>query len=161
MTYTIQQGSQGIDVKKIQSYINIIRTQYPMIPLLQVDGIFGSNTKRAVTVFQGLFSLKMDGIIGSDTWDSLITEFKAMNVPLSNESSSTPLQQGSTGLAVQKFQMYLNDVLRPIIPLKEDGIYGANTYNEVMLFQANENLSVDGLLGNKTWNRIIDQPQVK
>lgn len=67
-------GSIGSDVRKMQSYLNDIRTRYPSIGYLTVDGIFGSNTERAVRTFQNLFSLTVDGIIGKNTWDAIVTQ---------------------------------------------------------------------------------------
>ncbi len=161
MIYTIQQGSQGIDVQKIQTYLNVIRDKHPLIPLLAVDGIYGSSTTTAVTTFQGIYALKPDGIVGDDTWDKLVTEFKLMNTSLTNETSASPLQPGSTGLAVQKFQSYLNKILDRCIVLNEDGVYGSNTNSAVMLYQSKNNLQVDGLIGITTWNSIVAQPEVE
>jgi len=64
-------GSMGESVKLMQSYLNAIRLSYPSIPALQVDGIFGPQTRMAVVEFQRLFGLVADGIIGPLTWDAI------------------------------------------------------------------------------------------
>ena len=38
--------------------------------------------------------------------------------------------------------------------LKTDGVYGANTANSVMKYQSLNGLSVDGIVGDETWNSI-------
>ena len=35
------------------------------------------------------------------------------------------------------------------------GIYGANTYKQVISFQHNKSLVVDGVVGAKTWNTLL------
>jgi hypothetical protein len=69
-------GSQGPDVRAVQDVLNFhLRNAVP----LQVDGIFGSNTKARVEQFQRLNSLKVDGIVGPNTSALLfeVSEVKA------------------------------------------------------------------------------------
>ncbi|MCL2031304.1 MAG: LysM peptidoglycan-binding domain-containing protein [Oscillospiraceae bacterium] len=70
----------------------------------------------------------------------------------------TTLQLGSTGLAVQTIQTYLNRIRRnyPAIPQITDdpGVFGATTQAAVRQFQSVFNLSPDGVVGQATWNRI-------
>lgn len=58
-------GSRGDDVRKIQSYLNVISTKYPSIPRLTEDGIFGNGTAAAVREFQRIFGLSTDGVVGA------------------------------------------------------------------------------------------------
>ena len=61
-------GSTGGSVLKIQEQLNAISNNYPLIPKLTPDGVFGEATQEAVRVFQGIFGLTQDGIVGSRTW---------------------------------------------------------------------------------------------
>lgn len=61
-------GSTGEDVSKIQEQLNRISDNFPLIPKIAVDGIFGERTQNAVKVFQSVFGLTQDGIVGSRTW---------------------------------------------------------------------------------------------
>lgn len=61
-------GSTGQSVLKIQEQLNAISNNYPLIPKLTPDGIFGEQTQEAVKVFQRVFGLTQDGIVGSRTW---------------------------------------------------------------------------------------------
>ena len=61
-------GSVGSDVMKIQEQLNAISNNYPLIPKLTPDGIFGEQTQEAVRTFQSVFGLTQDGIVGPRTW---------------------------------------------------------------------------------------------
>ena len=61
-------GSVGSDVLKIQEQLNTISDNYPLIPKLTPDGIFGEATQEAVRTFQSVFGLGQDGIVGPRTW---------------------------------------------------------------------------------------------
>ena len=58
-------GSQGSDVTELQKLLN--NHGYN----LDEDGIFGDNTKNAVTDFQKKKGLTVDGIVGTNTWGTL------------------------------------------------------------------------------------------
>ena len=58
-------GSQGSDVTELQKLLN--NHGYN----LDEDGIFGDNTKNAVTDFQQKKGLTVDGIVGTNTWGTL------------------------------------------------------------------------------------------
>ena len=79
MAYTLQLGSNGIDVKKMQYYINQILAAPNLTPM-EEDGIYGQKTEFAVAVFQYVYHLNVDGILGQTTWDKIIQEFKTCRV---------------------------------------------------------------------------------
>jgi len=95
-----QRGSRGNNVKLIQQRLNI--TTNPT-PRLVEDGIFGTATYNAVTNFQRLNSLQVDGVVGENTWNKLFSELiipRAITIPettsvpqLNPEDFSTPLSQ--------------------------------------------------------------------
>ena len=66
--YPLDIGSVGEDVAKIQEQLNRISDNFPLIPKIAADGIFGERTQNAVKVFQSAFGLTQDGIVGSRTW---------------------------------------------------------------------------------------------
>lgn len=155
MAYTIRVGNTGIDVKKMQYYLNQILKAPNLRPLVE-DGVYGQVTEFAVAVFQYVYNLPVDGVIGTATWNSIIAQFKNLSnpTPEGNRTSRT-LSVGNVGLAVQKFQGYLNTLVNPIPALVTDGNFGQKTKQAVERFQAMNGLAIDGIIGSNTWDRIV------
>lgn len=61
-------GSSGAKVRQIQEQLNTIAGDYPALPTVTADGIFGENTKNAVAKFQSIFGLPSTGVIDYTTW---------------------------------------------------------------------------------------------
>ena len=66
--YDLTVGSRGAKVLQMQQQLNRIAQNYPAIPKIAADGIFGADTKRAVEVFQGIFLLPQSGVVDYPTW---------------------------------------------------------------------------------------------
>lgn len=77
---SLRVGSRGNDVILMQQYLNSIARQYPSIPTLTADGIFGSATEQAVIAFQRLFGLTQDGVIGRNTWNQIVSIYNLVNM---------------------------------------------------------------------------------
>lgn len=61
-------GSSGLPVRTIQSQLNRISRNYPLIPKLSEDGRYGSKTANSVKVFQQIFTLPQTGVVDYATW---------------------------------------------------------------------------------------------
>lgn len=66
--YDLMIGSSGEPVITIQEQLNRIAQNYPAIPTVTVDGIFGSATAESVRTFQSIFNLPVSGIVDFPTW---------------------------------------------------------------------------------------------
>lgn len=66
--YDLELGASGSKVRTIQEQINRIAKNYPAIPTVTVDGVYGPSTKRAIEVFQSVFGLPVSGIVDFPTW---------------------------------------------------------------------------------------------
>ncbi len=74
----LRRGSQGDDVRVLQSYLNYIARVYPQIPTVTVDGMFGPATEAAVTAFQDLFGIDVarKGVVANVTWDAITSVYE-------------------------------------------------------------------------------------
>lgn len=66
--YDLSVGSSGSKVRQMQQQLNRIHQNYPAIPTVTADGIFGPATKAAVQKFQSVFGLPATGVVDYPTW---------------------------------------------------------------------------------------------
>ena len=170
--YPLRRGSSGEYVVVLQTMLNRVGRNYPAIPRVNpVDGIFGSQTERAVREFQRIFGLSVDGIVGRATWYKLVflyvgvtklselasegQQFTQIQVP----GSGVTLREGSRGPAVSALQFFiavLGQVLYNFPTLDIDGIFGAKTRQAVQDAQRYLGLAPTGIVDQETWLAIYD-----
>lgn len=167
----LREGSTGLDVQTIQTYLGRIRRNYPAIPVITDEpGVFGLSTKAAVTRFQDVFGLSPDGVVGKSTWYKISSLYAgvARLAELDSEGNTlgigtvppnSILRQGSRGQDVITLQ-YLLDVVSeyyPSVPAPaQDGIFGSGTAQAVTAFQTAAGISADGIVGPATWRALYD-----
>ncbi len=160
----LRQGDRGVEVQLLQFYLSSISVFYPQIPNVTIDGIFGQNLLKAVLNFQQNFGLIDDGIVGQSTWEKIYAVYETLSdkiVPEENIPAypGRTFQQGSSGEEVLRIQRALNTISTqyPGIPmLVEDGFFGSATTTAVRAFQRQFSLTVDGIVGELTWNKIFE-----
>ena len=135
---TIRQGDTGDVVRRLQRALSRGSDRG-----LTVDGVFGWQTESGVVEFQKAESLMPDGVVGPLTWQAL------------PDGGPMPLLgQGSTGDVVRRLQTVLT-VGAPgewgTTPQGVDGDFGPHTRASVEAFQRWGGVSVDGVVGDQTW----------
>lgn len=66
--YALTIGSSGEKVLQMQNQLNRIARNYPALPVITADGIYGPATADAVRTFQGIFNLPKTGVVDYPTW---------------------------------------------------------------------------------------------
>lgn len=66
--YDLTVGASGQKVLQMQEQLNTIARNYPAIPRIAEDGVFGPGTEAAVTTFQSIFGLPANGVVDYRTW---------------------------------------------------------------------------------------------
>ena len=61
-------GSSGQKVRQLQEQLNRIARNYPLIPTVTADGVYGPATAESIRVFQQVFDLPQTGIADFATW---------------------------------------------------------------------------------------------
>lgn len=74
-SYFLSLGSNGLDVYKMQEYLNAIAQTTPCIKEVTVDGSFGNATRQAVMMYQYYYGINPDGVLGSITWDNIVKDY--------------------------------------------------------------------------------------
>ena len=162
-------GDVGEEVRTIQRQLNRIARNYPAIGgPLDLDGIYGAQTEAAVRRFQEIFNLTADGIVGKATWYQIKAIYNAVKglgelagegLGLDEVDRIFPkvLQPGDTGTPVRTIQYYLAvigffDNSLPQVAV--NGVYDEATEAAVRVFQQQQGLSVDGIVGRDTWDAL-------
>lgn len=162
-------GSANDDVRTVQIRLNRISSNFPSIPkIVQVDGIFGTDTEDAVRRFQEVFNLTPDGVVGKNTWYTIqniyigvkrLNDLNSEGISLEEVTQQYPgtLEVGSSGNAVynlQYFISYVSQFYETIPAVAIDGVYGESTRAAVEAVQRTFGLPVDGVVGERTWNEL-------
>ena len=66
--YNLNIGSSGEKVRQMQQQLNRLAQNYPAIPVIAADGIYGNRTAEAVRAFQRIFNLPQSGVVDYPTW---------------------------------------------------------------------------------------------
>ena len=156
---TLRRGSSGEMVRLAQYFLRVIALYDDEIPPITIDGSYGPATENAVRAFQKMQGLTVDGIIGPATWNALYERFLGITqtTGLAVTYPGTPLRSGSRGDNVRVVQEYLNTLARayPLPRVAVDSIYGPATENAVQAFQRLFGLTADGIVGPRTWERLV------
>lgn len=164
-------GSRGRSVALIQRAINRISQNFPAIPKLTVDGIYGAGTQSAVTTFQQIFGLDPDGVVGRVTWSTIervyggvlgLSELRSEGLRYEDLSwdGPEPLRQGDRGERVSQLQFLLAIVGQFVQEVQSpdvDGIFGPGTRQAVISFQRYRNLPQTGEADERTWDALYDE----
>lgn len=145
----IRKGSTGNLVRIAQE--KLLAKGY-RLPRYGADGSFGSETMKAVEELQSDAKIDIDGIIGNDTWGVLNSDFK-------KPTSSYPgylLKKWQQSEDVRKVQQRLIDLGYSCGKWGADSIFGNGTFEAVRKFQRDTGLSVDGIVGIQTWNKLFN-----
>lgn len=168
----IREGFAGQEVLTIQRQLNRISRNYPLIPLIpETDGVFGKQTENAVKVFQRIFNLTPDGIVGEATWYAIkriynavkrLSELYSEGITISEAERifPYPLRFGNESVYVRVIQYYLDFIayFNDNLPrLSADGVFGRDTENAVKAFQDFYNIDVTGVVDSETWYEILAQ----
>ncbi|MBU1125792.1 MAG: peptidoglycan-binding protein [Candidatus Omnitrophica bacterium] len=140
------------------------------------DGFMGGETRTAIKLFQKRQGLKSHGIIDSSTWQALQEEKKVRRETIP-EAAVQQEYRDTKSPAIEKEGKEKNLVISGAtqdsvrVPvkimeiqraLKESGFYrgkidgkvGQQTTHAIVAFQESKGLKADGIIGNKTWDRL-------
>lgn len=160
-------GTTGKEVEKLQLLLVEAAYLFPNMPIINIDGVYGEETKKAVEKFQGLNSLPTSGNVDIVTWKVLNNVHRKIQQNRQNESldmSSNVIYEGSNNNYVVDLQKYLNKISNtyPSIGIVNvDGKFGPKTKAAVIEFQRLFGLPQDGIVGTATWEAIYDVSEGK
>lgn len=169
----LQLGSIGPNVSVVQVSLNRISQNYPAIPKINpVDGIFGADTENSVRVFQSIFGLVQDGIVGRETWYQLVQLYVAVtrlaelqsegqtfyNVEWSLPAADAAGRESFTEVSrLQYMLLVISQFIIFIPPLTINGQLDTQTHNSVSAFQRYTGLHITGDADAETMDAIYNR----
>ena len=146
---TLKQGMRGDDVRDLQ---NLLLDAGYSVGRAGADGIYGSDTFRAVAAFQEDHGLEVDGIADRETMAALDA---AVNGPDAQPSEFwlPDLHLGDKNLAVTLLQAALN--IRGFACGSADGIFGPKTQAALNRFKESRKMEQNGFADQKTWETLL------
>ena len=166
--FPLRRGASSDSVTVVQRELNTIARNYPAIPRVDVDGIFGESTERSVRAFQQIFGLTPDGVVGEATWNKLVmlyvgilrlAELDSVGVTIFGSSLEYPqaLKLGDENdyvATLQYFLSILSEFYETIPAVPVTGYFGEFTEDSVKAFQRTVGLVADGIVGRRTWDEL-------
>jgi peptidoglycan hydrolase-like protein with peptidoglycan-binding domain len=158
------QSLTGRPVWDLQLMLLTISQQYPQIPPLIPDGVFGENTLEAVMVFQRDFHLPVTGVVDNATWDAITRQYYAtlrqIGPPIalrlfpSGTFSIAPGESREQMTIIQAMFNALAQVLTNFETVVADGVNQGVTLENTKRLQDRSGLPVTGIIDRPTWSYL-------
>ncbi|TVP67722.1 MAG: N-acetylmuramoyl-L-alanine amidase [Nitriliruptor sp.] len=139
----IRLGSIGPEVEDVQRRLEALGLTCPSDP-----SVFDPATEAAVRTFQQQRGLIADGVVGSETWQTLVGASYSLGDRLLYVTR--PLMRGDD---VRELQRRLNRL--GFDAGYDDGLFGPQTVAAVREFQLNAGFLVDGIAGRETVEHLL------
>lgn len=154
-------------VQLIQYFLNVLSAFYDTIPPVDIDGILGPQTRQSIIAFQKAVDIPVTGLVDEQTWNSMYNSVAGILNALPSSAialpsllyPNMPYKSGSEGPNVYILQQYLSYIsafLTDIPNITPDGKFGPSTKTSVIAFQNRFGLTPDGVVGENTWNKIVE-----
>ncbi len=140
----VQLGATGASVQRVQQLL--IKAGINVVG--GADGVFGPQTRRAVSAFQGLHGLPQTGSVDAAT-DAALVKAAGGGAAAPSTSSYVGLRVGSTGPAVTKLQQAIM-ATGLVVRGGADGIFGQHTRTAVLVYQRVNGLPQTGIVDEAT-----------
>lgn len=147
-------------VREIQEYLRTLSFYNPRLLSLSVDGVYGDETKQAVTFFQQEYGLPVSGDVDAKTWAHLVQAVHLLQdtavLPLRIFADEKhQLRPGETTQLVPFLQLVLKrlSAMYSNIPQATmSGVYDEQTVDAVRVIQDLHALEQNGIVDRTTWN---------
>lgn len=157
----------GQPVRSLQTMLRVLSEYSGAVPTLVPDGVYGNETRDAVTIFQKNNGLPPTGIADQKTWEMITDQYdnaiiyigKAEPLEIIMDPNKVyVLGEYSPNLIIaQAILYYLSAKHEPISEPSREGILDNATSESILSFQKLNQLPATGNLDRKTWQQLAKQ----
>ena len=157
----------GQPIRALQTMLRVIAEQDPSHMTVIPDGIYGSETMKAVALFQRKHGLPSTGVADQLTWEAIVAEYDPARI---DQTEAEPLFITlNPGQVIRKGERHphVNLVQAMLAVLSEEyesvtrpemtGILDAATADSLAAFQQISGLPMTGNLDKRTWKHLALQ----
>ena len=153
-------------ILNLQRYLRAISFIDSRITRVPVDGLFDSDTQRAVSEYQQTRGIPETGIVDKNTWDRIFDEYQTITqnqdrtpavnfFPTVPEKYEAALGEESTFISLVQLLLRELSVIYDDFPeIAITGVFDAPTEEAVKIFQLASGLEPTGRIDLLTWNRM-------
>jgi ribosomal protein L17 len=163
--------NEKVAVENIQRYLRQLAQYDHTIPMIAIDGIYGTETAAAIAAFQRNNQLDGTGIADYTTWTLLYEEYMRSVLLHSSPRCFCPFPRfpvnysvgiGNRQFLVEIIQYILNELTLNYddIPRNEqNGYFDEDTERAIIIFQRIHDLPATGRVDKFTWNALVEAYQ--
>ena len=154
-------------VRSLQTMLRVIAEAYEDIPSLIPDGIYGSQTRKAVYEFQKKYGLPITGVTDQPTWDKIVEQHSPAQILIGPAQSlqlilnpNQIIRKGERHpylYLVQSMLVAFSKIYESIIAPGISGVLDEATADALASFQYLSSLPQTGELDKITWKHLALQ----
>ncbi len=153
-------------IYNLQTYLRALSFADDRITRPPLDGLFDSDTRKAVSDFQRTHALQPTGIADKETWDAIFNEYLRLIeksnrpttpnfFPTEPENYKAVLGESHPFISiVQIILKELSVIYDGFDEVEINGVFDETTENAIRIFQKASLLPVNGQVDIITWNRL-------
>ncbi len=159
-----QTSYAGKPIAALQTMLRTIAQTEDTIPSVQTDGVYGENTKRAVSEIQRQHGMDVTGITDFETWQVIEKQYKTARV---EANAAVPLQividpkqaflpgcRNKHVLLIQAMFEALADDYQELKEVHVSGVYDEATENAVRWLQKACDQTCSGICNKQMWKML-------
>lgn len=157
-------------IRSLQTMLRVLAEQDPRHETLIPDGIYGPETRSAVSKFQRIHGLPVTGVTDQQTWEQIVSEYEPALIQIAEAQMLDVILEPNQVIRkgerhphiyiVQAILAVLQDTYESIGPVDHNGLLDEATASAIAAFQGLSGLPMTGNLDKITWKALaLHYPQ--
>lgn len=157
-------------IRSLQTMLRILAEHDPRHETLIPDGIYGPETRSAVSKFQRIHGLPVTGVTDQQTWEQIVAEYEPALIRITEAQMLDVILEPNQVIRkgerhphiyiVQAILAVLEDAYESIGPVDHNGLLDEATASAIAAFQGLSGLPMTGNLDKVTWKALaLHYPQ--